>query len=184
MAKIGLKYPICGKLTEGVTNTYTEKTVIGKAIKADIKITKSNTKLHADDGIAEFETSVTGATINLEVDELSDKSYTFLMGHKKVGETEELVANGKDTAPFVGFGFYGAKMINNVTKYRAIFFPKVKFSEPDDSNATKGESTTFQTQTIEGEIVLSEDGTWKYEQTFATEAEAKSYLEEKFEAAA
>ena len=182
MAKIGLKYPIAGLLTEGSTNTYGEHEVIGKAIKADIKLTKSNAKLYADDILAEADTGVTGGKISLEVDELL--AYNFLLGHGKVAETEEITAKSGDTAPYVGFGFYGSKMVNNVRKYRAIFFPKVKFSEPDDSNSTAGESTTFTTQTIEGEIIALEDGTWKYEQTFTTQSEAKTYLEGKFGTAA
>ena len=179
MAKIGLKYPIAGKLTEGDTNTYGAKKVVGKAIKADIKLTKSSAKLYANDVLAESDSSVTGGTISLEVDELDDISYNFLLGHNKVGETDEIVANTNDTSPYVGFGFYGSKMVSNVKKYRAIFLVKVKFSEPDDSNSTKSENTSFATQTIEGEIVVLEDGTWKYEETFDTEAEAKTYLEGK-----
>lgn len=181
MAKIGLKYPVFGVLTEAVGgNTYSAMKEIAKAIKADIKLQKSDAKLYANDGIAESDNSVTGGTVSLEIDDLSDEVYTALMGHAKVSETAEIVAKGGDTSPYVGFGFYGAKMVNNVRKYRAIFIPKVKFAEPDDSNATKGENTSFQTQTIEGTIVLLDDGTWKFEQTFDTEAEAKAYLAGKF----
>lgn len=183
MAKIGLKYPVYGLLTEsGTGNTYSAMKEIAKAIKADIKITKSDTDLYANDGIAESDNSVTGGTVSLEIDDLSDEVYLALMGHSKVGETDELVAKGPDTSPFVGFGFYGRKIVHNKSKYRAIFIPKVKFAEPDDTNETKKENTTFQTQTIEGKIVLLDDATWKKEQTFDTEEEAKTYLASKFTA--
>lgn len=181
MAKIGLKYPVFGILTEATSgNTYGAMKEVAKAIKADIKLQKSDAKLYANNVIAESDNSVTGGTVSLEIDDLSDEVYVALMGHSKVAETEELVAKGGDTSPFVGFGFYGTKIVNNVRKYRAIFLPKVKFAEPDDNNSTGGETTSFATQTIEGTVILLDDGTWKFEQTFDTEAEAKEYLASKF----
>lgn len=170
MAKIGLKYPVY----KGAE----KKGVIGKAIQADISITINDVKLYADDVVAESDKSFQSGTITLGLDDLSDDIQTEFLGHTK--DTEgEITAKGTDDSPYVGIGFYGVKKVNGIRKYRAIWLPKVQFGEPNDTNSTKGETVTFNTPVIEGTIMLDDNGDWKKEQTFDTEAEAKSYLEGK-----
>ena len=171
MAKIGLKYP--------VYKTTDSQGVIGKAIRADISIEVNDVKLYADDAIAESDKSFSGGTLTLGIDDLSDEVYATLLGHTVGTDPAEIVAKGSDDSPYVGIGFYGAKKVGGVRKYRAIWLPKVQFAEPADTNATKGETVEFQTPTLEGTIMLDDDGAWKYEQTFTTEQEAKAYLEGK-----
>lgn len=170
MAKIGLRYP-CYK----GTNT---QGVIAKAIQADINISVNDVKLYADDVIAETDKSFQSGTITLNIDDLSDTVQVDLLGHTKA-VTDEITANVNDDAPYVGIGFYGVKKVAGVIKYRAIWLPKVKFSEPSDINKAKGENTEFSTSTIEGMIIPDDSGNWKYEQTFATEALAIAYLQNK-----
>lgn len=62
------------------------------------------------------------------------------------------------------------------TKFVAKFYNKVKFSEPNDDNQTKQENTTFNHISLEGEILIPEDGNWKRRKTFDTREEAKEYL--------
>ena len=169
MAKIGLKYP--------VYKTATAQGVIGKAIQADISISTNDVKLYADDGIAESDKSFQSGTITLGVDDLSDEIQTAFLGHAV--DDGEIIAKGADDNPYVSIGFYGVKMVKGVKKYRAIWLPKVQFAEPSDTNATKGETLAFATPVLEGTIMLDDDGTWKKEKTFATEAEAIAYLQNK-----
>jgi phi13 family phage major tail protein len=169
MAKIGLKYPVYkAGSTAGV---------IGKAIQADISITTNDVKLHADDGIAESDKSFQEGTITLGIDDLSDAVQTAFLGHTV--NDGEITANCNDSSPYVSIGFYGVKQVNNVKKYRAIWLTKVQFAEPNDTNATKGENVVFNTPTLEGTIMLDDNGDWKKEKTFATEAEAIAYLQNK-----
>lgn len=169
MAKIGLKYPVYkGATTEGV---------IGKAIQADISITVNDVKLYADDGIAESDKSFQSGTITLGIDDLSDTVQTAFLGHA-VSEGE-ITAKGTDDSPYVGIGFYGVKKVSGVRKYRAIWLTKVQFAEPSDTNVTKGETVEFSTPVLEGTIMLDDSGNWKQEKTFATEAEAITYLQAK-----
>lgn len=171
MAKIGLKYPVYkSKQNQGV---------IGKAIQADISISVNEAYLYADDGVAESDKSFQSGTITLGIDDLSDEIQTEFLGHEKDGETGEIIANANDENPYVGIGFYGVKKVGGVRKYRAIWLPKVQFAEPEDTNATKGESVEFNTPSLEGTIMLDEDGNWKMEKTFESEADAKAYLEDK-----
>ena len=171
MAKIGLRYP--------VYKSSTSQGVIAKAIQADITIETAGATLRADDIIAEAINSFQNGTITLGVDDLSDEVYSEFLGHAVDSETGEITANVDDISPFVGVGFYGVKIVNNVRKYRAIWLPKTQFAEPEDTNATKGETVEFNTPVLVGTIMANDDGDWKHEQTFATEAEAKTYLEGK-----
>jgi len=171
MAKIGLRYP--------VYKSANSKGVIGKAIQADISISTNDVKLYADDVVVESDKSFKSGTITLGIDDLSDEIQTEFLGHKKDEQTGEIIANGNDENPYVGIGFYGIKKVNNVIKYRAIWLPKVQFAEPADTNKSKGETVEFNTPTLEGTIMMDDDGNWKYEQTFSTEDEAKAYLENK-----
>lgn len=171
MAKIGLRYP-CYK---GAV----KKGVIAKAIQADIAITMSNGKLYADDVLIEDDASFQDGNITLNIDDLSAEMQTELLGHAKNATTEEITANVDDISPFVGIGFYGVKIKAGVRAYRALWFPKIKFAEPSDSLATKGQSLAFGTDSIVGAIYADEIGDWKKEQTFTTEAEAKTYIEGK-----
>lgn len=170
MAKIGLRYP--------VYKSAAKKGVIAKAIQADISISVNDVKLYADDAIAESDKSFQNGTITLGVDDLSDEVQAEFLGHI-ADEDGEITANKDDISPYVGVGFYAVKMVGGVRKYRAIWLPKVQFGEPADTNATKGDTVAFSTPTLEGTIFPDDSGDWKKEQTFDTEAGAKTYLEDK-----
>lgn len=171
MAKIGLKYP--------VYKSASKSGVIAKAIQADISISVNDVKLYADDAIAESDKSFQSGLISLGIDELSAAIQADFLGHTADGQTGEITAKGGDGSPYVGIGFYGAKKVSGARKYRAIWLPKVQFAEPADSNKTQGETVEFNTPVLEGTIMLDDDGNWKKENTFDTEAEAIAYLQDK-----
>ncbi len=172
MAKIGLKRP--------VYKSDTASGVIGKAIQADISIETSDAKLYADDGIAESDSSFLSGTITLGIDDLSYETQAALLGHG-LSVDGEITASVDDVAPYVGVGFYGKKVNSGAKKWRAIWLHKVQFAEPEDTNATKGDAVEFGTATIEGTIMLDDNGEWKSEKTFDTEADAIAYLNDKAE---
>lgn len=169
MAKIDLKYP-CYKAP-------TKSGVIGKAIQADVDITVNDVKLYADGGIAESDKSFQEGKITLGIDDLRDEIQEHLLGHVIIDG--EITAKGSDDSPYVGVGFYGTKKVGGVKRYRAIWFPKVQFAEPSDQNATKADTLVFGTPVMEGTIMLDDDGDWKKEKTFNTEAEAIAYVQAK-----
>lgn len=169
MAKIGLRYP--------VYKTDTSEGVIAKAIQADITITTNDVKLYADDAIVESDRSFQSGTITLGTDNLKDEIQKEFLGHSITNG--EITASGSDVSPYVSVGFYGVKVVSGVKKYRAVWLPKVQFEEPEDTNATKGESIEYGTHSLVGTILLDDNGNWKKEQTFDTEAEAIVYLQNK-----
>lgn len=176
MAKTGMKHVVGAVLNESTAvPSYTNGMVLGKAISASVSIEVSEAILYADDSIAESVKEFKSGKISLNTDDLTYAVQGMLLGHTVTDET--LTANSNDVAPNVGIGFYGSVIRNGVTKYRAVWFYKVKFSEPNDESKTKGESIEFATPTIEGTIMKLSNGDWKGETTVASEEEAQMWLD-------
>lgn len=174
MAKIGLQY-----LAYKGAGTPPSKGVLAKAIQADLSIQLNEAKLYADDSVAESDKSFRDGTLTLGVDDLNDTIQKELLGHTIDTETGEITANGNDNNPYVSVGFVSISKKNGAQKFRALWLPKVQFAEPSETNQTKGENTSFSTPTMTGTIMLDDSGNWKYENSFATLALAKAYLDDK-----
>lgn len=190
MAKVGLKYPVYAPLSvEAATgNTYTKGAVLAKAISAKIEITNNDEKLYADDAVAEVDQSFSSGKLTVGVDDFYDPAKVALLGYIESapdagaaeGDGKEMTDAGESgSAPYVGFGFYGKVKRNNVPFWRAIWLHKVQFSEPSDEFETKGEKAGFKTPELPGVIMKDASGHYKSEQTFASEASAKEWLEKK-----
>lgn len=181
MALVGLKYIVAAPLSEesDTNNTYGSGFVVGKAVTANVSVTTAGATLYADDALAEQDDSVTGGDLDLVTSDISDDVQTKLLGHTKDEESGEITANINDVAVRHGVGFYAKKMVDGTVKYRAIWITKVQFSEPSENLQTKGSNTSFVTPTLPGAIMVPSNGNWKKEQTFGTESEAVSYLNQK-----
>lgn len=178
MAKIGLKNFYYSPATEDASTgalSYNGATKPAKAISFTFEPQVSDATLYADDAIAEKDTSVNGGTCTMGVDRLDEETQSALLGHT-VAEGGEETSNTNDVAPYVGLGRVVTLMQDGALKYRAVFFPKVKFQEPSSDNTTKGETTEFGTYEISGTVVPDAEGNWRYKKTFASEAEAVTYL--------
>lgn len=189
MAHIGMKRPVAAKWAEG--NTYTDGFVIAKAINFTGTPNKNDVDLYADDELAETDKSVKDWGTSLNVDDLSLKVQADLLGHTyteaKAAESggeatpESIEVGTDDVAPFLGVGFYKRRRKNNVTSFTAIWLYKVQHSEPTENAETKGDTTNFQTPTIEGKAYpVSVDGRMSIGKklVFNTEAEAVAWLNE------
>ena len=64
-------------------------------------------------------------------------------------------------------------------KYVAIFYSKVKFSEPKDEMETKGQTTAYKNTELEADIMVDDTDEFIEVQEFATESAAKTYLDGK-----
>lgn len=184
MAKIGLKHIVAAPLKED--GTYEDGYVVAKAIKATVNSNSNDVKLYADDGVAESDKSFKDGSISLNVDDLGQKVYADMLGHEYkaagTGENatpETVIASAQDVAHYLGVGFYGAVKRNNQTLYLAKWLKKVQFAEPNDETETKGETVNFQTPTIEGTVFPTDDGKWKEQAEFKTEAEAIAWVDGK-----
>lgn len=177
MAKIGLNNFRFGILTEAEDGTpsYGGAHKPAKAVSCNVSVTNNEAKLYADDALAESDTSFAGGSVTMGIDEDDDETMATLLGHAFVNG--EMVRNSNDTAPYVGLGRVITKMVNGQYKYKAEFLYKVKFSEPSQENSTKGESLEFGTTEIEGTVNALANGDWSKTETFATKADAISYIE-------
>lgn len=178
MAKTGFLYVVAGKLNAD-ENGYTEGRYMGPTAAFNINTTSNDVKDYGDNSVTETDTSVTGGTTSLEINEMTNESYAYMLGHTYDKEKDMVVCKKNDIAPFVGMGAVGVSTRNNVHKYTAKFYRKMQFREPNDENATQQETVSFTHTTIEGNMFVPSDGQWKEQQTFDTAEEAKAWLNEK-----
>lgn len=180
MAKIGLdnfRYGILTETQEG-TAKYGAATKPGKAITCNVSVSNNNAKLHADNTVAESDTSFQTGTVTMGIDDSDLTTQAALLGHT-ISE-DAIIRNSNDVAPYVGLGRIVTKMVGGVLKYKVEFLHKVKFGEPSQKDNTKGESVEFGTIEIEGTISTLANGDWSKAKTFDTKTEAVSYLESLF----
>ena len=179
MAKTGFEYTVVAKLTAGSDTAgsacaYTAGQYLGPASTFNITPTANDVKDYGDDRTVETDTTVTGGTTSIELNEKTADIYCLLLGHTNTDG--EVLSNADDIAPYVGLGAIGKSKRNGSLVYTAKWYYKTQFKEPNDENATKQESTSFTHTTLEGNLFTCENGDWKAEKEFDTLAAAKSWL--------
>ena len=173
MATIGLDKLYYAKITEDENGdeTYATPKLLAKAISADLSVELNEATLYADDGVAELVKEFKGGTLSLGIDDIGADVAADLTG-ATVDSNKVLVSGGEDTGSSVAVGFR-AKRADG--KYKYYWLYRVKFGIPATNLATKGDSITFSTPTIEGTIMrrnkLDAFGKhpWKAEVTEGTE---------------
>lgn len=183
MAKIGLNNFRYGTLTEAEGTgaaTYGAPATPGKAISCSVEVTNNDAKLYADDALQESDTSFSGGTVTVGIDREDQTTMAALLGHTVDAQSGIMVRNANDVAPYVGLGRVVAVMRDNQLKYKVEFLSKVKFSEPSQSDTTKGESVEFNTYALAGTIAALANGDWSKTKLFDAKTEALSYLESLF----
>lgn len=173
MARIGLKNL---RYSPYVENKLTGPKSFGKAVDCKVSIEKNNAELYADDGIAESDYSFKKGTIALTVDDDGDTVFSEVLGHK-IGTDGEMIRNAEDIAPYVAIGRILTKMVSGVRQYKVEFLHKVKFTEPNTDEKTKGENIEFGTSAIEGTVHALDNGDWSKTKTFTDYDEASTYLD-------
>ncbi len=190
MATMGLRKPYYAiyhydEATGAVS--YADGGLLAKAVEFSSAIeTAEDSNLYADDGIAESDRSFGSGTISITTDDLTTEASAAILGitpreitiGNSAEKVKELVYDEDVETPYLGFGVIIPKKRNGVACYRAVVFPRVMFNVPEDAATTKGESVEWQTPTIEGTVLRSEEEKrpWKREVTVDTEAMAVAYL--------
>lgn len=177
MAKIGLNNFRYGILTEDAQGnaTYGGAKKPAKAVSCNVDVTNNEAELFADDQIAESDYSFQRASVTMGIDDEDQTTMADLLGHTVTDG--EMVRKTTDSAPYVGFGRVVTKMVGGVYQYKVEFLCKVKFAEPSQEEATKGESLEFSTSEIEGTALALANGDWSKTKTFADKDDAIAYLE-------
>ena len=156
--------------------------ILGRLIDAKINEERNSTELRADDIIAEKDKSFKSGTLNLTVDDVTDETYADVKGCT-ISE-KEVTDNSEDVAPELGYGHIVTKIYKGVKSYKVEFLPRIQITKITADRKTKGESTEYNTVSIEADVMELEEpingmkvGDWKKIETFATLAEAQTYLD-------
>ena len=151
MATIGLDKLYYAPITEGTNGeeTYGTPVQLAKAISADLSVELAEATLFADDGAAEVFKEFKQGTLSLGVADIGIDKANVLTG-ATIDDNYVLVSNSDDNGKPVAVGFR-AKKANG--KYRYFWLYRVVFGIPATNLATKGDSITFSTPTIEGAVV-------------------------------
>lgn len=151
MATIGLNKLYYATITddENGEEIYGTPTQLAKAISAELSVELAEATLYADDGEAEIVKEFKNGTISLGVDDIGSTTAAALTG-VTVDKNNVVVSNSEDGGDPVAVGFR-AKKSNG--KYKYYWLYRVKFGIPATNLATKGDSITFSTPTIEGTVL-------------------------------
>lgn len=185
MATIGLDKLFYAPITEDEhgEETYGTPKVLAKAMTADLTVELNEATLYADDGAAEVVKEFKSGTLSLGVDDIGAETAGDLTG-TTIDANGVVISSSEDGGDPVAVGFR-AKKSNG--KYRYYWLYRVKFGIPATNLATKGDSITFSTPTIEGTIMRrnreDEFGKhpWKAEVTEGTEGVDDSVIEHWYE---
>ena len=151
MATIGLDKLFYAKITEDKdgNETYAAPAQLAKAMTADLSVELAEATLYADDGAAEIVKEFKSGTLSLGVDDLGGAVASDLTG-STIDNNGVVISAAEDGGTPVAVGFR-AKKSNG--KYRYFWLYRIKFGIPATALATKGDSITFNTPTIEGTIM-------------------------------
>ncbi len=169
MATIGLDKLYYAKITEDAdgNETYATPVQMAKAMTADLSVELAEATLYADDGASEIVKEFKSGTLSLGVDDLGGSVASDLTG-AVIDNNGVVISTAEDGGTPVAVGFR-AKKSNG--KYRYFWLYRVKFGIPATALATKGDSITFSTPTIEDTILRGNKGhgkgkdPWKAEVT-------------------
>ena len=180
MAKIGFEYIVAAKLDAELSKSlqtakYSDMREIGPGASVTGTPSSSDVKDYGDDRVVETDVSVTGGTLNLELNEPTQENEAWLLGHAYSADSG-VVRNTGDIPPYVGIGFVGKSMKNHKTVFKAKVYLKTQFKEPSEEYQTRQDNTTFNHTTLEGNMFQLENGDWKSDNEFTTLDDAKKFI--------
>ncbi|WP_411336134.1 major tail protein [Ruminococcus gauvreauii] len=180
MAYIGLRRPIIGKLNIE-KGTYSTPFTFGKAIAIQVTPSYAEGSLYADDVQAEYDKIFSYADVVLNTSTIPIQAHADMFGHTTADSPNKFVTfNADDENGYVGVAWITVEKVDGVRSFTANFLCKVKFSEPAEDYATKGESIEYKTPSINGRALALDDGKWKEIAVFDTEEAAKAWIDGKF----
>lgn len=151
MATIGLDALHYAEITEDEegNETYGTPVKLAKAMSAELSVALAEATLYADDGAAEVVKEFKNGTLSLGVDDIGSTAAAALTG-VTIDKNNVIISTSEDGGKPVAIGFRARKSNG---KYRYFWLYRVKFGVPSTNLATKGDSITFSTPTIEGTVL-------------------------------
>lgn len=153
-----------------------------KVVRVDMSEDAQKQDFYADDHRIDSDNSISGANVSIELAKLTDDMRTGVLGYTE--SSSDILVTG-NAAPYVGVGFIVGDVYKGTVTYRAYWYYKVQFTRGNRTFSTKGESVSYQTESIEGAAVavqLSSGGPdvfYADSGELSTEAAAESWLKTK-----
>ena len=151
MATVGLDRLYYSKITENTAGdeAYGTPQMLAKAISADLEIELNEATLFADDSAAEVVKEFKSGKLSLGINDIGAAVAGDLVG-AVIDDNGVVISQGEGMPSPVAVGFR-AKKSNG--KYRYFWIYRVIFGIPATNLATKGDSISFNTPTVEGTIL-------------------------------
>ena len=151
MATVGLDRLFYSKITEDTSGneTYGTPLLLAKAMSADLEIELNEATLFADDSAAEVVKEFKSGKLSLGINDIGAAVAGDLVG-AVIDDNGVVISQGEGMPSPVAVGFR-AKKSNG--KYRYFWIYRVIFGIPATNLATKGDSISFNTPTVEGTIL-------------------------------
>lgn len=159
-------------LSGGVVS-YGSPVKVGDAMTALIEPEIAEASLYAEDAKAEYMRLMVGGTISLGVKYILDAAKTLLLGTRTDSRSISYTPAGQstqtsvdvigqkiganDTGNYVGIAFYSPDMVDTQKKYFCLFIRKALFGPPSMNLQTKGQNIQFQTPTISGQFLATDE---------------------------
>ena len=122
---------------------------------------------YADDKISESYSSISSFEITINPELLTPEQEAMLLG-KELDGNDGVITTSSSSAPYFAVMFKSLKSDNT---YRSQVVYKVKFSTPEETYNTKGDSIEYQTPTINGKAIPRDADdiiTYKTDEAIAT----------------
>jgi len=173
MATYGAKYP-CFKSNTGTASGV----VLGKLVSADVQFRIAEGEFYADDELDDFVAELTGADIDLELNDLSDTNEATLFGSTK-DQQNVIHINNDDSGPYGTFAFYRKKLSGGTTSYEGFAFTKVRAKRSKLSAKTKAQSTQLSGVPIQLVAMPDANGDVVLKETFQTAESCVTWIKSK-----
>lgn len=181
MASFGAKCPVFAPFASTYTGTgtptYDDKVTIGRLVKADLTVTLATGELYSDDVLSEQVSEFASGQIAMETDDMLDSVAAVVYGAEV--DSKLVTYKSTDAPPYGGLVYYKVLQRNGKRLYKGYFYPKAKAALGNDTAQTRTNSITFGTTATTFTVFPLDDGTWRQTQEFATETEAKAWVNEK-----
>lgn len=191
MAFVGMQHVVAAKITAKPDNampTYSAGMVIGKAIQAELSITRNSNPLYADDVVAEDDNSITAMSVSIGMDDFSEEAQAYLGLLKEVagsGTDDKTYYETSGSADSAGLGYMRVRRKGGITTYQGVWVLDVLFGVESENSQTKGESIEWQTPTVTGKAaahmittVDPSEPVFRMKKNFSTAAACITWLDE------
>lgn len=150
----------------------------GKLVKVTDSPSFNEAKAFGDNALAEYVNEFKECGVNVEVTEIANAVASAIFGATIDGTSNDLEFSSSDNAPYGGLAFYTCLMDGGKKYYQGVYYPKLKAAMTGTEYATKGESITLATGSMNMVASAPANGKWKVlSERMDTEAEAKAWVD-------